>query len=189
MSEEIQHSLSGNRIAVLVADGFEEPEFTEPVDALREAGAEVVVVSPVEGDRVKAWDGAVSDWGDSYPVHLDLAKAIADEFDGLLLPGGVMNPDTLRTNQDALDFVASFFTMELPVGAICHAPQILIDAIELEGRRMTSYNSIKTDVENAGALWVDEEAVVDGNLVTSRNPDDIPAFLREFSGLLAGVAA
>ena len=166
--------LSGKRIAILVTDGFEEVEMTEPRKALQEAGAETSIVSDKD-DTVKAWDR--TDWSDrTYDVDEHLGDVRASRFDALLLPGGVMNPDHLRTNQDAQSFVRAFFQEHKPVAAICHAPWLLIDAGVAQGRRLTSYHTLKSDLMNAGAEWVDEEVVEDRGLVTSRNPDDIPAF-------------
>jgi protease I len=166
-------SLEGKRVAILTENGFEQSELEEPKKALEEAGAEAQIVSPVKG-KVKGW--AKTDWGKSFPVDVALSDADAEDFDALVLPGGVMNPDKLRQNEDALDFVRAFFAAGKPVAAICHGPQTLISAGVVKGRRMTSYESIQTDLKNAGAIWVDEEVVVDNGLVTSRKPDDLPAF-------------
>jgi protease I len=168
-------NLHGKNVAILVADGFEEVELTEPRKALDQAGARTQVVSPKEG-KVKGWNH--TDWGQEIPVDLPLGRARAEEFDALLLPGGVMNPDHLRRNPEVQRFVKSFFDAGKPVAAICHGPWTLIDAGVVRGRRMTSYESIQTDLRNAGADWVDRVVVVDGSLVTSRKPDDIPAFNR-----------
>ncbi|MEQ9619682.1 MAG: type 1 glutamine amidotransferase domain-containing protein [Deltaproteobacteria bacterium] len=166
-------ALQSKSIAILVADGFEQVELTEPKKALEDAGAKTEIISPAEG-KVKGWNH--DEWGDQFEVDLKLAYASAEDYDALLLPGGVMNPDNLRRNPQALSFVKSFFDSNKPVAAICHGPWTLIDSGVVKGRTMTSYHSIQTDLKNAGAEWVDEEVVVDGNLVTSRNPDDIPAF-------------
>lgn len=165
--------LSGRKVAILVENGFEQVELTEPRQALNQAGAETYVISPA-GDTVRAWN--FTDWGEDIPVDRSLDGANADDYDALLLPGGVMNPDKLRMNLDALDFVNTFFEAGKPVAVICHGPWTLIDAGVVEGRRMTSYPSLITDLENAGAEWVDAEVVVDQGLVSSRRPDDIPAF-------------
>ena len=165
--------LSNKKVAILATNGFEESELREPKRALEEANATVHIVSPENGS-IKSWDK--DDWGQSYNVDITLDQANVNDYDGLVLPGGVINPDTLRQNSDAVNFVRSFFQAHKPVAAICHAPQLLTEAGVVEGRRMTSYNSIKTDLQNAGANWVDEEVVVDSGLVTSRNPDDLPAF-------------
>jgi protease I len=172
MSDELR----GKKVAILVANGFEEAEMIEPRKALDQAGAKTVLVSPVEG-QVKAW--AETEWGDSYKVDLPLAQARPDEFDALLLPGGVLNPDKLRMNDKAVQFVKAFCDSGKPIAAICHGPWTLINAGCVQGRRMTSYPSIRIDLENAGAEWVDEEVVTDNGLVTSRKPDDIPAFNRK----------
>lgn len=169
----MEKKLNGLKVAILVADGFEQVEMTEPRKALEGAGAQTFIISPKEG-KVKGWK--MTDWGDEFNVDIPLQQANPDDYEALLLPGGQINPDKLRAQEEAVAFVKSFFDKNKPVGAICHAPWLLVEAGVLEGRRCTSYHSIRTDVKNAGALWVDEKAVVDGNLVTSRNPDDIPAF-------------
>jgi deglycase len=169
-------ALNGKKVAILVADGFEQVELTEPKQALEEAGAETHVISPNK-DWVKGWNR--TDWGDEFVVNVPLASAKAEDYDALLLPGGVRNPDKLRVNQRALQFVKAFFDAGKPVAAICHAPWTLIDAGVVKGRKLTSYESIKTDLKNAGAEWTDKEVVVDNGLVTSRKPDDIPAFNRK----------
>ena len=168
--------LEGKRVAILVADGFEQVELTDPRDALDSAGAKTEIVSPASG-KVKGWKH--TKWGSSFPVDITLSEARAEDYDALLLPGGVMNPDKLRKDETALRFVRSFFDAHKPVAAICHGPWTLIDAGVVKGRRLTSYQSIRTDLKNAGALWVDEEVVVDNGLVTCRQPDDIPAFNRK----------
>jgi len=168
--------LQGKRVAMLVADGFEQVELAGPKMALEAEGAKVSIVSPQEG-KVKGWN--MKDWGDEFPVDVPLKDAKAEEFDALVLPGGVMNPDKLRRNSWALQFVRAFHESGKPIGAICHGPWTLIDAGIAAGRRMTSYESIQADLKNAGAEWVDEEVVVDHGLVTSRKPDDIPAFNRK----------
>lgn len=165
--------LSGKRIAALVDNGFEQVELTEPKKALEAEGARVDIVSP-QNDRVKGWKH--TEWGDALRVDRPLASAQSDEYDGLLLPGGVMNPDRLRMNQQAVSFVRGFVDARKPIAAICHGPWTLIEAGGVRGRRMTSWPSLKSDLSNAGAQWVDEKVVVDNGLVTSRKPDDIPAF-------------
>lgn len=165
--------LEGKKVAILVADGFEQVEMTEPRRALEDAGAQTQLVSPAQG-KVKGWQH--TEWGDQFPVDVPLAQAEAGNYDALLLPGGVMNPDHLRRNQQALQFVKAFFDAGKPVAAICHGPWTLIDAGVVRGRKMTSYETIQTDLKNAGAQWVDQEVVTDRGLVTSRQPDDIPAF-------------
>jgi len=172
MSDE----LSGKKVAILVANGFEQVELTEPKRALEEAGAAAPIVSPESG-KVKGWKH--TEWGDEFPVDVPLQDAKADDYDALVLPGGVMNPDTLRRNEWALQFVRAFYESGKPIAAICHGPWTLIDAEVVEGRTMTSYPSIQTDLKNAGAKWVDKEVVVDNGLVTSRSPDDLPAFNRK----------
>jgi protease I len=168
--------LKGRKVAVLVTNGFEQVELTKPLQALRDAGAEASIVSPA-GEKVRAWDE--TDWGDEFDVDVPLNGASAGDYDALLLPGGVMNPDKLRKDEKAVAFVRSFFEAGKPVAAICHAPWLLVEADVARGRRLTSYASIRKDMQNAGAEWVDEEVVVDSGLVTSRNPGDIPAFNRK----------
>ncbi|HEY3855431.1 MAG TPA: type 1 glutamine amidotransferase domain-containing protein [Verrucomicrobiae bacterium] len=177
------HALNGKKVAILVANGFEEDELMSPRKALEEAGAQTKVVSPESG-KVKAWKN--TDWGKEVKVDVPLDTANPGDYDALLLPGGVMNPDHLRRNKKALDFVRAFFQAHKPVGAICHGPWTLIDAGVVRGRKMTSYESIQTDLKNAGANWEDKEVIVDNGLVTSRKPDDLPAFNRK---LIEEVAA
>lgn len=169
-------SLHGKKVAILVTNGFEEVELTEPKRALEESGAQTYIVSPEIGS-VLSWQE--KNWGSKFGVDVPLAQAKAEQYDALLLPGGVMNPDKLRMNKQAVDFVSAFFAAKKPVAAICHGPWPLIDAGVVEGRTMTSYPSLRKDLENAGATWVDKEVVVDQGLVTSRNPDDLPAFNRK----------
>lgn len=174
-------SLDGVRVAILVTDGFEQVELTEPRKALDEAGAETHLVSP-KPDRVKGWN--FTEWGDTLPVDLPLAEARPDDFDAILLPGGVINPDTLRMDENAIAFAQSFLDAGKPVATICHGPWTLIETGKLRGRRMASWPSLQTDLEAQGVEWLDQEVVVDGNLVSSRMPDDIPAFNREMVALL-----
>jgi len=168
-----QDQLSGKKIAILATEGFEQVEMEQPRDALRKAGATTHLISP-EARRVRAWDE--ENWGDTFDVDVTLREARADDYDGLLLPGGVMNPDQLRMDKAAVDFIRAFFERGKPVAAICHAPQLLIEADVVRGRRLTSYPSVKRDLINAGAEWVDQPVVVDNGLVTSRTPDDLPDF-------------
>jgi protease I len=168
-------TLEGKRVAILVADGFEQVELTEPKQALEQAGATTEIVSPA-GDKVKGWKHV--EWGDELHVDVGLNEADAGRYDALLLPGGVMNPDKLRLSPAASAFVKAFFDANKPIAAICHGPWMLIEAAIVDGHTVTSYPSIKTDLMNAGADWVDREVVVDGSFVTSRKPDDIPAFNR-----------
>lgn len=168
--------LNGKKVAILVAKGFEQIELTEPKRALEDAGAETRIVSP-EMTAVRAWNRG--DWGDTIPVDVPLSVARADDFDALLLPGGVMNPDKLRMNEAAVRFVQGFLAAGKPIAAICHGPWMLIEAGAVKGRLVTSYPSLKTDLLNAGAHWVDWEVAVDHGLVTSRRPGDIPAFNRK----------
>jgi protease I len=165
--------LSGKKIAVLATDGFEQSELTLPRRALTEAGATVHVIAPhggtIQGVRH-------DEKGEAVKVDKTLDDVRPEQYDALVLPGGVANPDTLRTEPKAVNFVRAFFTANKPVGAICHGPWTLIEADAVRGRRVTSWPSLKTDLKNAGAEWVDQEVVVDHGLVTSRKPDDIPAF-------------
>ena len=166
-------NLKRKTVAILATNGFEESELREPKKALEEAGAEVHIVS-LESGEIKSWNEG--NWGKTYKVDKTLKEVSQENYNALMLPGGVINPDVLRNNADAVSFVKSFFEHHKPVGAICHGPWLLAEADVLKGRKITSYSSIKTDLINAGANWVDEEVVVDKGLVTSRNPDDLPAF-------------
>jgi protease I len=168
--------LNGKRIAILATDGVEQVELTEPRKALDEAGAKTVVVSPKSG-RIKGWQH--DHWGDEIPVDLALESATAETFDALLLPGGVMNPDRLRGNKQAVQFVKNFFDAGKPIAAICHGPWMLVEADAVRGRSVTSWPSLQTDLRNAGADWSDQDVVTDEGIVTSRKPDDIPAFNRK----------
>jgi protease I len=174
------------KIAVLATDGFEQVELTEPVKALRAAGAEVTIVSPKPGE-IQGMNH--HEKGDKIKVDLELVNARPEDFDGLVLPGGVANPDTLRTDKHAVAFIRHFTESHKPVAAICHGPWTLIEAGAVHGKRITSWPSLKTDLQNAGANWVDQSVAVDGNLVTSRKPDDIKDFNREFISLLGKSAA
>jgi protease I len=165
--------LNGKRVAILATDMFEQVELVEPRKAVEQAGAEVELVS-LETGEIQGFNHY--DKADTFPVDKAVADVSADDYDALLLPGGVGNPDTLRTDDDAVAFVRAFFEQGKPVAAICHAPWTLIEAGVVRGRKLTSYASVKTDVKNAGGNWVDEEVVVDEGLVTSRRPDDLPAF-------------
>jgi protease I len=175
-------NLNQLRVAILVDDGFEQVELTEPRKALDAAGAETKIVSP-QAQQVRGWK--TKDWGDSFPVQVPLDEARSVDFDALLLPGGVANPDHLRMNPKAVAFVKSFFDAGKPVAAICHGPWTIIETGAARGRRIASWPSLKTDLRNAGAEWIDEQVVVDGNIVSSRKPDDIPAFNREMLKLFA----
>ena len=168
--------LEGKKIAALVEHGFEQSELLDPKAALEKAGARVEVVSPQQGE-VKGWKH--TNWGDTVTVDRGLDQADAASYDGLLLPGGVMNPDKLRGNPKAIAFIRAFVTAGKPIAAICHGPWTLIEAGAVKGRTMTSWPTLQTDLKNAGAKWVDQEVVVDQGLVTSRKPDDIPAFNRK----------
>ena len=165
--------LEGKKVAILVADGFEQVEMTGPRDALKGAGAETKIVSLKSG-QIQGMKH--TDKTEKFQVDVTLDEAQPQEFDALLIPGGLYNPDALRSNEGALDFARHFFSEKKPVAAICHGPQVLISADLVRGRKMTSWPAIETDMRNAGALWIDEEVVVDNGLVTSRKPDDISAF-------------
>jgi protease I len=176
VKKDMPKVLTQKRVAILATDGFEYAELTEPKKALEEEGAETVVVSPKPGS-IRSWTG--DDWGQSVPVEVTVDEATPYEFDALVLPGGVMNPDKLRLNPTAVRFVQGFFRTGKPVGAICHALWLLIEAEVVQGRRVTSWPSLRLDLYNAGAQWSDSEVVVDSGLVTSRMPADLPAFNRK----------
>lgn len=178
--------LNNVKVAILATDGVEQGELSEPRKALDSAGAKTTLVS-LKGGEIRGWNH--TDWGQKFPVDATLADARPDEFDALLLPGGVLNPDKLRMEPKAVEFVKKFFDAGKPVAAICHGPWMVLEAGGARGRRMSSWPSLKTDLKNAGADWVDQEVVVDGNLVTSRKPDDIPAFSREMINLFANARA
>src|ERR1044072_2920821 len=169
----MEKKLKGKKVAILVADGFEQVELTEPKKALEQAGATTEIVSPA-GDEVQGWNNDEKD--DSFKVDMPLSRARSDDYDALLLPGGVRNPDQLRMSMRAVEFVDGFFATGKPVAAICHAPWLLIETEVIKGRNITSWPSLKSDLVNAGAHWVDRQVVVDNGLITSRKPQDIPAF-------------
>jgi protease I len=175
--------LTDRKIAVLATDGVEQVELTEPVRALKEASAQVAVIAP-KGGQIQGMNH--HEKGDKLPVDHELASVSPEQFDALLLPGGVANPDTLRTIPEAVAFVRHFVEAGKPVAAICHGPWTLIEADGVRGRRVTSWPSLKTDLKNAGASWEDQSVVVDGTLVTSRKPDDLPDFCREMINLFGG---
>ena len=167
------NALEGKKVAILVADGFEQEELTGPKEALEAAGAQIEIVSPAEGE-VQGWNH--DEKADKFRVDMPLNLARSDDYDALLLPGGVRNPDQLRMSTRAVEFVDGFFATGKPVAAICHAPWLLIETEIIRGKTITSWPSLKTDLTNAGARWVDREVVVHDGLVTSRKPADIPAF-------------
>jgi protease I len=167
--------LTGKKIAILATDGFEQVELTEPRKALDQAGATTVVISPKSGE-IKGWK--FKEWGDTVKVDQTLDDARADEFDALVLPGGVINPDHLRMEPKAVNFVREFVSTGKTVAAICHGPWTLVEADVVRGKKVTSWPSVKTDLKNAGATWVDQEVVTDGQFIFSRKPDDLPAFSR-----------
>jgi protease I len=170
------NELSGKKVAILVDNGFEQVEMTQPRQALEDAGAGTDLISPAQG-QVRSF--IFDDPADSFPVDVPLDQATPDDYDALLLPGGVMNPDKLRINSRAVDFVRAFVDAGKPIASICHGPWTLIEVGVARGRTMTSWPSLRTDLRNAGANWVDQEVVADRGVVTSRKPDDIPAFNRK----------
>lgn len=175
-------NLNGKRVAILATDGFEESELTKPLEALREAGAKVEVIAPKAG-QIQGMRH--HEKGAKVAVDRTLDEADPSQYDALVLPGGVANPDVLRTDEKAIAFIRHFVDADKPIGAICHGPWTLIETGYVRGKKMTSWPSLKTDLRNAGAQWVDEEVVRDGKLVTSRKPDDLPAFCRELIVLVA----
>jgi protease I len=166
-------SLTNKQVAILATDGVEQVELLEPRKALEEAGAKTTVISPKSGE-IKGWNH--TEWGQKIPVDLELKSADPNQYDALLLPGGVMNPDHLRQEPAAVRFVKAFFEARKPVAAICHGPWLLVEANVVRGRKLTSWPSLQTDIRNAGGEWTDQQVVTDQGLVTSRKPDDIPAF-------------
>lgn len=177
-----QPILKGMRVAILATDGFEQSELQEPKQALDAAGAETEVISLNNGE-IRGWRH--KDWGDSVHVDRSLGAANPKDYGALVLPGGVMNPDALRMQPRAVSFVRAFFEAGKPVAAICHGPWTIVETGAARGYRMTSWPSLKTDITNAGGIWIDEEVVADKNLVTSRKPDDLPAFNREMIALFS----
>jgi len=177
-------TLRGLKVAILVTDGFEKLELIRPRDALGEAGAVTLIVSP-KSPEVRSWN--FTNWDEEIPVDVKLDEAKVQDFDALHMPGGVINPDALRIQPKAVAFVKAFFDSDKPVASICHGPWMVVETGEARGRRMTSWPSLKTDLRNAGAEWVDEEVVVDQGLVTSRRPDDIPSYNREMIRLFGTI--
>jgi protease I len=180
------NTLQGKTVAILATDGFEQSELLKPKQALEEAGARTHVVSPAEG-KIKGWEH--KNWGKEVSVDIALKSADPSQYDALLLPGGVMNPDQLRMIPEAVNFVKHFVDQSKPVAAICHGPWMLVEAGAVRGRTVTSWPSLKTDVKNAGGTWVDEEVIESNGVITSRKPDDIPAFNREMIALFSKGAA
>ncbi|MDG2525540.1 type 1 glutamine amidotransferase [Stenotrophomonas sp. HITSZ_GD] len=178
------HQLRGKKVAILATDGFEQSELQEPKRLLESWGAQVDVIAPDDKQKIRGWKSA--DWGDDTPVDVALGSARQDAYDALVLPGGVMNPDTLRREPAAVGFVRAFAEAGKPVAAICHGPWLLAESGLVKDREVTSWPSLKTDLSNAGARWKDAEVVVDGQLITSRKPDDIPAFADAVAKALAG---
>ncbi|MCS4233842.1 type 1 glutamine amidotransferase domain-containing protein [Stenotrophomonas sp. BIGb0135] len=177
------HALNGKQVAVLATDGFEQSELQEPKRLLESWGATVTVIAPDDAKQIRGWKD--KDWGESVTVDQSLAAAKAEAYDALVLPGGVINPDKLRIDSQAVDFIKAFGASGKPVAAICHGPWLLVESGLAKGREVTSWPSLKTDLGNAGARWRDAEVVVDGNLITSRKPDDIPAFADAVAKALA----
>ena len=178
--------LEGKTVAILATDGFEQSELMEPKKALEEAGAKTEVVS-LESGTIRGW--MLKNWGQDVAVDVTIKTARPEQYDALVLPGGMMNPDRLRLEPRAVDFVRAFFDGEKPIAAICHGPWMLVEAGTLQGTRLTSWPSLRTDIRNAGGEWVDEEVVSDRKLVTSRKPDDLPAFNRRMIEMFAQSAA
>lgn len=180
--KKIKGVLEGKKIAILLTDGFEESEMTEPVEALKKAGAKTFLITP-KGKKVRSWQH--DQWGKYFKVNQHLKTANPKDFDGVVLPGGVMNPDKLRTDKLAVKFVDYFLKNKKPIAAICHGPLTLIETDKLKGLKLTSYHSIKSDLINAGAKWINKKVVVNKNLVTSRSPRDLPAFNKEIIKLFS----
>lgn len=181
----MENTLQGKRVAILATHGFEQSELQQPLETLIKAGASVEIVSLKKG-KIKGWKD--KNWGDEYEAVKGIDEVKSSQYDALVLPGGVMNPDSLRMNEDAVNFVADFLEEGKPLAAICHGPWTMIETRLLKGRRLTSYPSIRTDLENAGAIWEDEEVIVDNGLVTSRSPKDLPAFCKKMvEEILEGV--
>ena len=178
------HALNGKQVAILATDGFEQSELQEPKRLLEGWGATVTVIAPGDASQIRGWKG--KDWGESVAVDQALTAAKPDAYHALVLPGGVINPDTLRIDTQAVDFIKAFGAAGKPVAAICHGPWLLVESELAKGHAVTSWPSLKTDLTNAGAQWRDAEVVVDGNLITSRKPDDIPAFSDAVAKALAG---
>lgn len=177
LGKEESGKLKGKRVAIVATEGFEQVELTKPKKALEDAGAQVDVIAPkagIKSGKIKGWD--MTDWGESVKVDVELSEAKEGSYDALLLPGGVMSPDKLRMDPQAVAFIKSFFTANKPVAAICHGSWTLVEADVVRGKTLTSWPSLQTDLRNAGAKWVDQEVVEDNGLVTSRKPDDLPAF-------------
>jgi protease I len=178
----VANTLQGKTIAILATDGFEQSELMKPREALDKAGARTQVVSPKD-NKIKGWD--MKDWGKDVSVDVSLKSANPSDYDALLLPGGVQNPDQLRMIPEAVEFVKHFVDEGKPIAAICHGPWMLVEADAVRGRTVTSWPSLKTDIENAGGNWVDEQVILSNGVVTSRKPDDIPAFNREMIDLFS----
>lgn len=172
----MESTLHGKRVAILATHGFEQSELQQPLETLIKAGATVEIVSLKKG-KIKSWKN--NNWGDEYEAVKGIDEVKSTQYYALVLPGGVMNPDSLRVNEDAVNFVADFLEEGKPLAAICHGPWTMIETRLLKGRRLTSYPSIRTDLENAGAIWEDEEVIVDKGLVSSRSPKDLPAFCKK----------
>ena len=175
MEPNNEPALRGKRVAVLMTDGVEQVEYTSPRSFLEQQGASVTLISPkAKGEQVQAFNHA--DKADRFQVELNVRDAVPDSFDALVLPGGVANPDQLRLSAEAIDFIRNFAGQDKPIAAICHGPWTLIDAGVAKASHLTSWPSLQNDLRNAGAEWTDDEVVIDGKLITSRKPDDLPAF-------------
>jgi protease I len=177
-------ALNGRKVAILATDGFEQSELLKPKQLLEDAGAGTVVIAPDDKQQIKGWNHG--EWGETVEVDRPLGDARAADYDALVLPGGVMNPDKLRLHEEAIEFIREFGRSGRPLAAICHGPWTLIDAGLAKGKHLTSWPSLRVDLENAGARWDDQEVIVDGSLITSRKPDDIPAFTRTLIHMLEG---
>lgn len=177
----MKKKLNNKKAAILVTSGFEQSEFKKPLKALKKEGISVQIISLKKG-KIKGWKE--KKWGNEFKVDKSIKNAISTDYDLLVLPGGVINSDLLRNNESAVKFVNDFFDQGKPIAAICHAPWILIETGKLKGKQVTSYKSLKTDLINAGAAWIDQEVVVDGRLITSRSPQDLPAFCRKMIELI-----
>ena len=183
----MKKQINKKRVAVLATDGFEQSEFKKPIEALKKEGVTIDVISIKEG-KIKGWKE--KNWGDEFKVDKSIDTAKSSDYDLLVLPGGVINSDSLRVNELAVKFVSDFFEQGKPIAAICHAPWILIETGKLKGKRLTSYKTIKTDLINAGADWEDAEVVIDNGLITSRSPKDLPAFCKKMiEGIKEGIHA
>jgi len=182
----MEKKLNGKKIAILATNGFEQSELEKPLEILKKNGAIVDIISMQRG-KIKGWKN--HNWGDEFEANIDIEEANCNLYDALVLPGGVMNPDQLRLSRHVIAFVKAFMERDRPIAAICHGPWTLIETKKLQGKKMTSYRSLRTDLINAGVQWVDEEVVVDGRLITSRDPKDLPAFCEKLVEELSKINA